>query len=971
MVDWETRAREHQARNNRSYYLWKTFEISGTGTVPIKSYIGLPLFGIREERDTVNPDTVSDTSPNTYYENYDNASKTTIDEIFQQLKIDENRITLAHTYLYLSLEDRKVCIFRQLMNSGEVNFIDNGGRLYTSWEHFVDTNELPECDYVAPINGIHNVYATLNVYESPTKRLSSQVLRYGDIAVAGITFGALGLGVIGTAPLTAATLGATGVVYDVGRRIGLLCDRSAHNQSIALWNNFDSFLSWLSIGSASLTGAAAVGLSNASRILKLSGQYNALAAGTLRSLYYATLVSNAVNFGVYTYYLRQRYLDGELSSLDVLELCAQLFLIYGAVTNVRQMHQYLTTLDGNTTPKKLSKSAKRRLRRMRARIRNNGGTIRADVVEVGTLEGSFSQWSPAFSSSINHVLMHCAPVAHRIFHQCREIIETVRNFRRERLTVPAFIENMRNHAYNLYILYEEKFISVRQAISESSELMANYFTTASTQFVTNITAMVDHVVGYVHLNEEDTDDSTDDSSPTPPIDCRPKYEIILDVVKQRVCNLNYNSEDSLKEFAKELSLLISHIEQQVEVIYNEMISFYRPSLGEENATKCLSRIGINSKSDYADYKFSTIIETLRTVQSNDSVVIERLLNRLFGCYKELFLLATNDGDLSKVSLLETCEILKKSISIILKPVTDTFIFARNYYHRSASFFEPEEAKTMLLLALNWRHEVSSYEEPDEMILDVALKKLNFLELVIQLPPIQLTDMVRNEEEIFSDSYKMQKFIFLSDYFYGKIKFILDTMPEEDPQDSIIKVYFFVLHKFTDYFQSIENQRADLQNISELLNSGQSFLGRKKFTEMCTILNDIKRREIFDEIIEKFQNEEYLQELVVQYCTEMADVTNLDVELWKNIVAEDGLKIYNVVVDGYNTQDDYKALVARLFDLPEHEINFITQSDDIILLRCDSKYIELKFTENRSEALIISVDSSVNVEVIQPEEEGAE
>ncbi|XP_064211943.1 uncharacterized protein LOC100141681 [Tribolium castaneum] len=149
--------------------------------------------------------------------------------------------------------------------------IDDGGRVYRTWNSYLTENKLPECEMILPLNGRYQAdergRVILERHLSPVCGVGSKILQGTDIAntaagiISGGIFIAAAIPAITVAPVALVAAGATGLgvgLYSLGRSAYTLYDRKAHKETISFANS-EARGAYLNIvaGSLGFVGAGA------------------------------------------------------------------------------------------------------------------------------------------------------------------------------------------------------------------------------------------------------------------------------------------------------------------------------------------------------------------------------------------------------------------------------------------------------------------------------------------------------------------------------------------------------------------------------------------------------------------------------------------------------------------------------------------------------------------------------------------
>lgn len=928
--EWEIKGRQLQKQFSGLFGMWKSFERSQTNLV--KSYIGLNIFDTREN---INLET--------YYDTLKKSKKKTIDRIFQQLEFINDRLELAQTYLYLST-NVVICVFRQKKNEEEVTFIDCNGRLYTSWKHFEETNELPN-DYVAPEHGVYQKNGKITRFTSPAKRVSSNLCKAGDVVATGTIVGVVIVGAFGSFSVLF-ILGGICTAYGTLRGCHRLRDRYQHKQSIA-FDNLESVILWANIGTTLIAGISSLALANAAEIVALpASEFSYLAVAALKGLNCLSFASSVLNFGVYLIYFQQKLRDGELSSMDLMQLCVNIFLVYGTVTNVRQMHRNLCKLEAEYAPNAISNSIKQELRDA-----DDAGFHSFDVIEANASNSSQVTWYLFLLTTVDKILKEQFPSVYSVYRQCLDIKSTINDHKEKKLSFQDFAEHMTAHLRNLWQLIKEPFMKLKETIGSSFNTEAE----ASGPLTVEVTGIIHN--GVLSLN------SIDEEHPIPNAedihnlnsfdDSKPKYEIILQIVKLRVCQRNCTSETFLQTFTEELSLVIGEIMSKVEKDYGDWTSLISSQTGENVARTVVSNIR-KSTYDFTNHSFTEIVENFKRSigEIRIPVIIKTLSEKLFDHFHELFCVLSDGINPKKMSVQEICEIFQKLNSTFLEPLNEAFEDVKIRYRK----YSERKNVAALRLLLNLKDLAVGKQPDDAMFLDQALKKssTNVLdEIFDQISSMQ--NVKRDESEIFSDDYKFITLASLCNHFLRKIYPQLDSEDLEIRSTNTKKAYNFIVQAFFDDFQSLKNEKYNTAEISRMLSSLRPRFGDSGCIRVFKIVNETIKRELFDRIVEKFNREEFISELKLRYSVEMDHIEVFNVELCKNIVADDGMKIHYVNVQGLRSEE-FRVKAAQMCNLCVSDIEVVNESDELIVFKSLEKYIIFKIMESGNEALVMQVDT---------------
>ncbi|XP_065224539.1 uncharacterized protein LOC135848542 [Planococcus citri] len=954
LKDWKAKAEEAMREWNAQLYLWKTFDKSQSDL--LKCFVGLILFGKPESLKCDESSNFDITVFKSLHKKYDEKKRKIIAKICDQFEFDDNQLRLSHTQLYLSVNDMMISVFRQIRPNGEVNFIDFNARVYKSWKDFVQTNKLPKCVYMAPENGIHEKFSEeFEVRKSPT---SSKLGRLCDLVACGATIAAVGLTIAAVAPVTTLVLGGGGAVYGVRQSVNTLLDRSNHKQSIAP-TNLESVGCYMNIGTTAVCGATTVAVAKSASILKFSGKYSSIASKAILGVNYTAAGCTVSNFGLYLYGMRHKLRKGEFTIPDLFDLALNIFLIYGTVSNLRQVRSYLSAVEANPIPPKgLSKGARRRWRKRQAKLTvANGSLENQEMTKVGAWDPEISKFITGSSYVLGKKMFerYC-PDLNEIYRRVMIVIKDFRRLANNEMSIEEFIHKFIPHGRDLFQILRKNYEGMRSIIED---LLQRLDIKAPPESIPDLSNIIDD--GRIAINNIDEEippeDESVNESASSFLDGKTVYEIILDLIEYRIRGNQSNEvldvEKLLVTFAEEMSYVTIEIKSRITQQYEDLMSKNVKLIGEEKAKLALSQIGINSRNDFAPEILPQIIEDLKTgIPNNISNTFKKQLDEIFSFYRELFLLRAGENDISSIEVLETCEILNKSVQTVMEPIISCYKISKEIYEVNVKFFGHERAMPFVFSALNLIDVQSDYKNYDEsLFINVAKKTLNLAEILPQLlssdeNSTESTTEPINEPFTFTDEYKMETLLTTCDFYVQKME-----------SNEISKIYSFVTDKFVDKFQCLANQLSPAHEITNKLEPNIEILGENRFNQMCRFLYESNKMDIFNQTTEMFRKEDFVSDLVAEYYEKMYDITNFHAQQLKHLVADDGATMYMFKVENRDDIEKFKEQAANLFNLNKDNIQVIKKDENLIILRNEDKYVAFQFIKNQTEALIMQIDVS--------------
>lgn len=224
-------------------------------------------------------------------------------------------------------------------------FIDEHGRVYNNWEHYVQKNALPKGIMVAPTQGVYTFggidgdEVQLMVNWTPSTRIKQKILNAGDglATVGGLVAtvpvaATLAVPVGGSVLVAATVVAVSTAAYSAVRSAGRLIDRRSHSQTNSLRNR-EARSSWLGVAGG-VVGLGATGATKA--LTTISSRASVVSQLAVKGINVSSIVlsgTGVVN-GLYDVYLKISD-DGALSSYDVLQVASSLLIFTHSVNNLR------------------------------------------------------------------------------------------------------------------------------------------------------------------------------------------------------------------------------------------------------------------------------------------------------------------------------------------------------------------------------------------------------------------------------------------------------------------------------------------------------------------------------------------------------------------------------------------------------------------------------------------------------------
>lgn len=230
-------------------------------------------------------------------------------------------------------------------------FIDETGRVYRNWEHFINENTYDPCVIVAPAKGIFNTdvdgKVCLEFFTAPSSSVGAKILSITDktATVTGLGASACFIGgmltvallpvaapAIGIAMAGAGLVGAASAGYSMVRSTQKMKDLSEHEKSLNI-RDAEARGHWLGL-IGGMTGFVSGVASHGIDILARSGHHiPAFFRGSIDAINAASIAVNGVGVidGFSTVFLKWN--EEKISTLEIMQLSASLFMFTHSIYN--------------------------------------------------------------------------------------------------------------------------------------------------------------------------------------------------------------------------------------------------------------------------------------------------------------------------------------------------------------------------------------------------------------------------------------------------------------------------------------------------------------------------------------------------------------------------------------------------------------------------------------------------------------
>lgn len=930
-IDWRKEGIRCQKEWCRILHTWKYFE--NTDHDLIKTYIGIGLFGFTESESTVN------LSLRHYYKNYSEPQRKAIQKIVDQLvSLGGPNIELGHTYLYLSENGIVCCIFR-CRTKKTTFFIEPTGRAYNSWSHFLETSELPSCQFLAPKNGVYNKKAEIVCFQTPSSKRwldKGQSVMDWVCAVAGV--GCTLLGVFALAPGVVASTAIVVGVKNVHKSIANILDHQEHHQ-LATLNTVSSGISLASIALSALSG-----VSKSYEVFSLVGEQSCLALKVIQSLNIPGRLIDAGCFGTYLLHLCYRIRKGNVTNVDAVELAAQIFVLYGAVVDVERLHQVITRQRVNSRADLAVKfnDWKRRLDREHVRVKNCDPLVALKLLASRNPKISFKILRKFYSK--NEVILNT----------CFDVEHSTLDFLCDRISINQYCVELRQLVVNLWTLLEEDF-------NQTVEIVRRFvFPHIDTDINIHCRDISKLLHAAIPASKEIEKVSTEEKLPLEkPLDTiseekTVRHQVIIDSAKSLVTKSNhYNSTKHVITSCYEAILLTtSKLIDIITQTYNDIVAYNRTIVGEERLQMILERIHATTVDEYFhhDRAFSNAINKFKQenelssdIDSSDNSLSDQLVlettNEVMALYEDAYAVATQSLQLSLEDTMNTLQNISLSFNEKLLHEMDEMRQQNTTYSQMNSLLYEAASNEFL--------DVSELNELQ--ILRKAKMRLNIEKVIL---PFQSSNEIEPSpvRRTTKDDYQMyEALLIICSNFYRKISNVFDTNNKSSKVTLLRKIYYFVISKFIN---TMETCSRDEGARNALKSQHQDY---KLIYAICS-----SSESLFYAVLEKFEDDKYINELAAQFLNSSFDdrwVYN-KIAIWKELIASNEFNLRCLQCSKYEPEAFYRTIASQLFDIEVNDQFEVVINEKSIFLKSLRKFITFNFiTEDI--ALVISLNLRLN------------
>uniref|UniRef100_A0A1B6F2L3 DUF4781 domain-containing protein n=1 Tax=Cuerna arida TaxID=1464854 RepID=A0A1B6F2L3_9HEMI len=392
--------------------------------------------------------------------------KSVCDQIIEKSYYDPVRFACTKLILYHKGVVCDSSVFRIVQKSGNI-FIDAHARVYTNWDHFMEKNVLPDCEYCYPVNGEYSYgnECLIGFAYSPARNIVSKTAdcldTVGSVAsvVAASVFAASLC--VSVAPVVIAAAGTTAActgVYGVSRNVCSLYDRKKHEQSIGL-SDRESRSNWISLASSAVGVATFGAISKAKTIVESGKSLTKLSLFGLQTLNVTSVVFSGFGFVENFIICSEKYKKGTLTKKDVFDLSCELLFLFNAIASAKATSQLVNNMSAVATEtpvaqKKLTKTQKRNLQKRAAKRRAKG------LVSVEPSQSSSTGIKTTLHLLLFEALKSYSPRIEDILYSFQSIGHDVICWKRNEMSIALLFQNLTRKLLHLYNEYKHEIAEV-------------------------------------------------------------------------------------------------------------------------------------------------------------------------------------------------------------------------------------------------------------------------------------------------------------------------------------------------------------------------------------------------------------------------------------------------------------------------------------------------------------------------------
>ncbi|XP_049830530.1 uncharacterized protein LOC126272055 [Schistocerca gregaria] len=325
------------------------------GLLTLHRKVGYAICGLPDE------ESKCDNAHTGYSKNKYKTIKAVVDfirDVNKEKTEERDQLDMAIIFVFVQYEEEvlQFPVFRILLTKSTWKFVDTSCRVYSSWEDYLTSNELPEGKFCWPLNGIYSGgggdedaddaddKVQLGWGVTPAAQTGRKVVEVADKVSTVAALGATGVCLLGMAtPLgpVMAVAGAVSGLYGAARSGVSLLDRGTHGQTVNPFSDRQAAMSWISVAGSVVGMAAGAAASRAANLARNGQVMSKTGQITCNALNVTSLAVNATGLGIGAISLSERIKEGEATPLEVAQFSASLLFFAHATVNFQTASQII------------------------------------------------------------------------------------------------------------------------------------------------------------------------------------------------------------------------------------------------------------------------------------------------------------------------------------------------------------------------------------------------------------------------------------------------------------------------------------------------------------------------------------------------------------------------------------------------------------------------------------------------------
>ncbi|KAL1123638.1 hypothetical protein AAG570_002714 [Ranatra chinensis] len=270
-----------------------------------------------------------------------------------------NKYPMRVSFVFVSfIKERKdVPLIRIQKNDSQDAYVDDMGRVYTSWHDFLQNNKLPATEIVYPHGGSYWDVRRMSRCMTPAGGTGRKVLRVCDGAGVGIGVAAAFTGLAALAApvlLPAAVIGGVGSgLWAAGRSTARLVDRGRHSQPLG---SRDAVGDWLTIGASVGCVASSSAVAGVRYLASAGRTILPAAAIAVDSVQVASAILSGIATAHSVYTIVSN--EGPITATEILQISVSVFFFTHSISNFKSARNVILDAQNKSNVSILEKGRK-------------------------------------------------------------------------------------------------------------------------------------------------------------------------------------------------------------------------------------------------------------------------------------------------------------------------------------------------------------------------------------------------------------------------------------------------------------------------------------------------------------------------------------------------------------------------------------------------------------------------------------